>query len=214
MWDDGSLDQPVEIVENLAGGNPRIRVIKNKHKGKGHAVYQGVQAATGDFLLLCDADLATPIKEFDKLFAQLNQGFDLVIASREGLNARRLDEPFYRHLMGRVFNLLVQIVALRGINDTQCGFKLLRREPALNIFSRMKLYSEGAPELSVPAVTAYDVEMLYLAHKLRFKIAEVPTEWQYQPTIRISPLRDSWRNLRDVIRVRLNDWRGLYGKNK
>lgn len=208
--DDGSKDQTVEIVENVRQSLPQVRVLKNKHKGKGHGIYQGVKASQGDLILLCDADLATPIEEYERLQAKMEEGFEIVIASREGLKAQRIGEPFYRHLMGRIFNHLVKLVALRGINDTQCGFKLLKGDVAKEIFAKIRLYGEDAPELNVPAVTAYDVEMLYLAQKLGCKIAEVPTKWQYKPTVRISPLRDSWRNFKDILCVRLNDWWGLY----
>lgn len=208
--DDGSLDQTVRIVEETAKEIPQVRVLKNKHKGKGHGIYKGVMASTGDVLLLCDADLATPIEEFEKLWEKYEEGYEIVIASREGLKAQRIGEPFYRHFMGRVFNYLVKLVALRGINDTQCGFKLLKGPLAQQLFARMRLYGDSAPELTVPAVTAYDVELLYLAQKQGVKIAEVPTTWHYQETVRVKAGRDSWRNFKDLCQVRLNDWRGLY----
>ncbi len=212
VCDDGSSDHTVSIADELSKVIPQARVIRNQHKGKAHAVFQGVTSSRGALILLTDADLSTPIKELDTLLPYVVSGMDIVIASREGLQAKRVNEPFYRHLMGRVFNYLVQILALRGINDTQCGFKLLTRESAKSIFAQMRLYGANAKVLSAPAVTAYDVEMLFLARKLGFKIEEVPVEWLYRDETRVNTLRDSWRNLLDVVKVRWYDLMGYYSK--
>lgn len=208
--DDGSKDKTASIVETSQKNNPEIKLIKNPHKGKGFAVYTGVKNASGNYLCFCDADLSTPIEEFERLREKIAEGFEVVIASREGKGAKRVGEPLYRHIMGRIFNYLVQLLAVRGINDTQCGFKLFEATVAKKIFSKLKLYGENAQELKEAAVTAYDVEVLFLARKMGFKIAEIPVLWEFRNETRVNPLRDSLRNFLDVVKVRVNDLRGKY----
>ena len=207
--DDGSTDTTVALVEQLAAARPSLRLLRLDHRGKGFAVRAGALAARGEYVLLCDADLAVPIEEWEQLRRALESGFDVAIGSREGLGARRLGEPWYRHLMGRVFNLIVRIVAVGGIQDTQCGFKALRQSVAADLFERVRIYGADAPRVQGAAVTAYDVELLYLARRNGYRIAEVPVPWRYGTETKVNPIRDSWRNLRDVLRVR---WYALRGK--
>lgn len=208
--DDGSTDATAAIVEALAAQQPMLRLLRLDHRGKGFAVRAGALAAEGAAVLLCDADLAVPIEEWERLAEKLGQGYDLAIGSREGLGARRLGEPWYRHLMGRVFNLIVRMVAVGGIQDTQCGFKALRREVAHDLFRRVQIYGEHAPRVQGAAVTAYDVELLFLARRCGYRIAEVPVPWRYGTETKVSPVRDSWRNLIDVLTVRWYALRGRY----
>jgi glycosyltransferase involved in cell wall biosynthesis len=204
--DDGSSDRTATLSEHTPG----VITLRCDHRGKGFVVRASALAAQGDFILLCDADLAVPIDEWPKLRSYFEQSFDLVIGSREGAGASREGEPWYRHVMGRVFNAIIHIVALRGIEDTQCGFKALRREVAHDLFRRVRIYGDDAPVVRGAAVTAYDVELLFLARRQGYRIAEVPVHWQYGTETKVNPLRDSFRNLRDVLRVRANDMRGLY----
>jgi glycosyltransferase involved in cell wall biosynthesis len=204
--DDGSSDATVTVAEGVAG----VQVLRRDHRGKGFAVRAGALTARGAYVLLCDADLAVPIEEWPKLEALLRAGAAVVIGSREGVGSSREGEPWYRHVMGRVFNLIIATVALRGINDTQCGFKAMARPVAQDLFQRMRIYGDNAPILSGAAVTAYDVELLFLARKAGYRIAEVPVRWHYGTETKVSPVRDSLRNLRDVLTVRLNDLRGRY----
>ena len=162
---------------------------------------------------MCDADLATPIEEEQKLAPYLQDGYAVAIASREGLGARRIGEPFYRHLMGRVFNFVARSIAVGGFNDTQCGFKLFRADAARDIFTRVRLYGDDAAKVTGAAVTAYDVEVIFLAVKRGYKVKEVPTEWRYGSVSKVNPVRDSMRNFMDVVRVRLNDWQGKYNSH-
>lgn len=204
--DDGSNDATATLAEQHTG----VRVLRLDHRGKGFAVRAGALAASGDYVLLCDADLATPIEEWQKLWNYLSDGYDVVIGSREGLGAKRIGEPWHRHVMGRIFNWIVQFVALRGIQDTQCGFKALRRSVAVDLFHQVRIYGDDTPSVQGAAVTAYDVELLFLARRCGYQIAEVPVIWHYGVETKVDPMRDSLRNLRDVMRVRVNDWRGLY----
>jgi dolichyl-phosphate beta-glucosyltransferase len=204
--DDGSSDATAALAEAAPG----VTVLRRDHRGKGFAVRAGALAARGAYVLLCDADLAVPIEEWPKLEERLLAGFEVVIGSREGVGATREGEPWYRHVMGRAFNLIIATVALRGISDTQCGFKAMARPVAQDLFKRARIYGDDAPVLQGAAVTAYDVELLFLARKAGYSIAEVPVKWHYGTETKVNPVRDSLRNLRDVLAVRLNDLRGRY----
>ncbi|MDE3089773.1 MAG: glycosyltransferase family 2 protein [Chloroflexota bacterium] len=208
--DDGSQDQTGDVVEAFRAAHPNVALIRNDHRGKGYAVHTGVGAARGHILLLFDADSSTPIQDVGKLLPWFERGFAIVIGSREGAGAQRIKEPFYRHLMGRVFNFVVRLLAVRGIDDTQCGFKAFRDDVAREIFARTQLYRDGTQRVTGAMVTAYDVEVLFLGQKLGFKIKEVPVEWRYGTESKVNPLKDSWRNFRDVVMVRWNDLRGKY----
>jgi glycosyltransferase involved in cell wall biosynthesis len=212
--DDGSSDRTAAVVEELSAANPLFHLIRNEHGGKACAVRTGMLAAAGQFVLFSDADGATPIEEADKLLPRLEEGYDVAIASREGQDARRFDEPWHRHFMGRVFNLMVQLLALPGIHDTQCGFKAFRREAARDLFGNMQLYGEGASRpVKGALLTGFDVEILFLARKRGYRIVEVPVHWSYGAESKVHPLKDSWRNLRDVLLVRWNDLRGRYRRS-
>ncbi len=140
----------------------------------------------------------------------LSSGYHVAIGSREGMGASREGEPWYRHVMGRVFNKIIQIVAIGGFEDTQCGFKGMYRAVANDLFQRVRIYGDDAPLVQGAAVTAYDVELLYLAVKRGYRVVELPMPWRYGEETKVSAMRDSWRNLRDVIRVRWNAIRGAY----
>ena len=208
--DDGSTDATVVTVEPLQVHHPQLRVIRNDHRGKGYAVRTGALAACGTYVLLCDADLAVPLAEWFKLHRYLNNGYHVAIGSREGVGARRLGEPWYRHVMGRVFNFAVRLIAIGGIQDTQCGFKGFHRAVAHDLFNRVQLYGANAKQVRGATVTAFDVEVLFLARKRGYRIKEVPVESYYGTETKVDPLRDSWRNFRDVLRVRWNALRGRY----
>jgi dolichyl-phosphate beta-glucosyltransferase len=208
--DDGSADNTVGIVEGFMVRYPFVSVIRNDHRGKGYAVRTGMLTAQGTYVLFSDADLATPIDEVDRLLAFLEDGYDIAIGSREGLGAQRINEPGYRHLMGRVFNLLVRWVAVGGFQDTQCGFKCFRREVAQDLFQKVQLYGAKAGLAKGGMVTGFDVEVLFLALKRGYKVKEVPVEWHYGANTKVNPLLDSVRMFTDVLRVRFNDWQGKY----
>jgi len=208
--DDGSSDGTARVVETLALEYPNLRLIKNDHRGKGYTVRAGMLAARGHIVLFSDADLSTPIEEIEKLLPWFERGYDIVIGSREGAGAQRIKEPFYRHIMGRVFNRVVRLLTVRGIEDTQCGFKAFRDQVAQDVFSRMRLYGANAKKISGGMVTAFDVEVLFIGHKMGYRIQEVPVQWRYGTETKVNPLKDSYRNFRDVLLVRWNDMRGLY----
>ncbi len=208
--DDGSCDRTADVVESFRSLPLPIHLHRNQHRGKGYAVRTGVADARGHIILFFDADSSTPIEDVEKLLPWFERGYGIVIGSREGKGAHRIQEPFYRHLMGRVFNLVVRMLTVRDIQDTQCGFKALRSDVAQAVFARARLYNDTARPVTGAMVTAYDVEVLFLGQKLGYSIKEVPVEWRYGTESKVNPLKDSWRNFRDVLLVRWNDWRGKY----
>lgn len=209
--DDGSEDRTVDRVREIAAEDVRVHLIENPHYGKGYTVRTGMLAARGEIVLFTDADLSTPIEELARLLPYFEQGYDIVIGSREGGGARqRVGEPFYRHLQGRIFNYIVQTFAVPGIQDTQCGFKAMRREVAQVLFSRLRIHDGSAGPVAGSMVTGFDVELLFLALKHGYAVKEVPVEWYYGQESKVNPLRDSWRLLRDVLLVRWNELLGRY----
>jgi len=213
--DDGSTDQTLDIVEGFSERWTNLKILKNKHKGKAPAIISGILVAKGEFVLFSDIDLSVPINELDKMLVWAEEKkYEVVIASREGTGSKRVDEPLLRHIMGRVFNYLVQLVILPGINDTQCGFKLFEKNAAKDIFSYTKLYSLDDPEITGAKVSGFDVELLYVARKLRYKIKQVPVIWTYRDNSKVHNLKDSYYNAMDVFRVRINSLKGLYNRAK
>ncbi len=196
--DDGSTDRTAEIVAELAQQHPGLHLRRLPHRGKGSALRSGVLAARGVLRFLCDADLSVPIEDLPRFLPALEEA-EVAIASREAAGAVRYDEPVYRHWMGRIYNLLVRLLLLPGIQDTQCGFKGFRGAVVEPLFSRQGMEGWG-----------FDVELLYLARRQGYRIVEVPVHWTYGRHSRVRPLRDSWRMFRDLWRVRWLAWRGYY----
>jgi glycosyltransferase involved in cell wall biosynthesis len=198
--DNGSRDATSVVVQQAAIQFPRLRLMRTDRRGKGLAVRTGVLAAQGDVIVFADADLSWSVDELPRFQALVDErDAALVIGSREGHGARRVGEPTYRHLMGRVFNRVVQYVAVPGIEDSQCGFKAFSRSAALAIFRRQRLDGFG-----------FDVEILYLARRLGYPITVVPLHWEHKENSRVEPIRDTLLMLSDVVSVRLNGWRGRY----
>lgn len=206
--DDGSEDNTAKLADSFAKKHANVRVIKNPHQGKAETVKTGVEKATGELVLFTDFDQATPISEIEKLLPHFPQ-YDIVIGSRQLPGAKREKEPIYRHLMGLVFNLVVQTIAVSGIWDTQAGFKCFKGNVAKELFSKLKVYGRGQ-KVKGALVTAFDVELLFLAKKKGYKIKEVPIVWHHVSTSRVNPIKDSLRMFRDVVKVRANDIRGVY----
>jgi dolichyl-phosphate beta-glucosyltransferase len=199
--DDGSTDRTVEVVREFQKEAPYISLLQVNHGGKGHAVKAGMLQAKGEYLFLCDADLSMPIEEVPKFLPPLLNGYDLAIASREIEGSRRYNEPAYRHVMGRVFNLIVRLLAVRGLQDTQAGFKCFRREAAHRLFPLQTIDGWG-----------FDVEILFIAQRRGFRIAEVPINWYYRNESKVRPIQDTYNMLQEIFKVRFNAWRGLYAK--
>jgi dolichyl-phosphate beta-glucosyltransferase len=200
--DDGSRDGTIRVVEAFAGQKPEIRVVSNDgNRGKGFSVRHGIEEARGEYILFSDADLSTPIEDVEKLLPKLTgEGFGIAIGSRSIRGADvRIHQPWYRELMGKVYNKIVRVCALRGFKDTQCGFKLFRADVARRVFAKQQIER-----------FSFDVEALYLAHKYGYRIAEVPVTWYDSPRSRVSIASDPLRMFIDVLKIRYYDLKGCY----
>lgn len=209
LSDDGSTDGTLEELAKFSKKDKRVTLLKNIHAGKAPTVTAGMLEARGEWRLFTDFDQSTPISEVEKLFTRAVDGFDVLIGSREMVGSIRDKEPFYRHLMGRGFNILVQVMAIPGILDTQCGFKLFSEKATEALFPHLYVY--GNQQARQDAYTgAFDVELLFLAKKRGFAISEVPIEWKHNLTDRVSPIKDSLRMFRDIVKIRVASATGKY----
>ncbi len=202
-WDvtvvsDGSTDRTEEIVQAFAKEHAGFRLIASRpNRGKGYVVRKGMLEAQGDLVLFCDADLATPQEETEKLLAHMRQGADVAIGSRPLADSKlEKHQPFLREFLGRGFNKAVQLLAIRGIDDTQCGFKMFTRKAAQDVFRRCTF--DGF---------SFDFEALLIARDLGFRIDEVPIRWSHQEGSKVVMMRDGPRALRDLVRLRLKSKR-------
>jgi dolichyl-phosphate beta-glucosyltransferase len=196
--DDGSTDGTLAVAEAALAASPvPLRVLRCTHGGKGHAVRSGMLEAAGEYRFMCDADLAMPVQELEKFLPPRLHGADVAIGSREATGAQRHDEPPYRHMMGRVFNWWVRLLTVRGISDTQCGFKCFTAASAEALFSQQRLKGFG-----------FDVEVLFLAQRGGLRLVEVPIHWYHQQESKVRPLKDGLSMLYDAWRVR---WRYTSG---
>lgn len=207
--DDGSSDGSQEFVEKFSKENKRFKIIKNQHLGKAGAVSSGMLAAKGEYRLFTDMDQATPIEEVEKLLPFMGKNYDIVIGSR---NSTRKGAPWTRALMAKGMIILrTLIVGIRGIQDTQCGFKMFKDNASEELFTKLEKFHHGYKKISGSSVTAgFDVELLFLAEKEGYKIKEVPVEWLYVESRRVSPIKDSINALLELLRIRYNDLSGKY----
>lgn len=197
--DDGSSDDTADIVAREAARDSRVRLMREPHRGKGGALRAGLLGALGARRFMCDADLSMPVSDLGRFLSELPANCDIAIGTREGVGSRRVGEPFYRHVTGRLFNWLVRAMAVSGITDTQCGFKM---------------FTASAVEAVFPWTTidgwAVDIEILVIARLRGLRVREIPIEWHYRDQSQVSLVRDGMRMARDVWRVHLNAARGRY----
>lgn len=191
--DDGSTDDTLSLGQLLEQHDRNLRTLACPHKGKGAAVRMGMLNARGRYVLFMDADGATPLSEIPRLLVALEKGYQIAIGSRVAQNPGdvTIETSLHRKIIGRVFALFVNVMAVSGIGDTQCGFKMFRREVIKPLFSRQRL--DGF---------AFDVELLYLAKQLHLSTVEIPVNWRNQPGSKVSLVADSIRMLRDLSRIR------------
>jgi len=198
--ENGSQDRTLELAQQAAQSHPQLRVMHIEGRGKGLAIRAGMLEARGDYRFFCDADLSMPIEEIVKFLPPQLEGFDLAIASREAPGAVRYDEPAYRHWGGRVINLVIRILILPGMNDTQAGFKCFRAGAADRLFRQQTLNG-----------WSFDIELLYLARRAGMLIREVPIHWYYGADSKMqSAVRDAVKMVGDILRIHLNALRGRY----
>lgn len=208
--DDGSTDNTAILLESISKKDIRLKVIKNPHQGKAATVTTGILSAKGEIVLFTDMDQATPLDQIDRFFPLFKSGFDIIIGSRQG----RKGAPFVRKLMAFGFVLLRTLLLRLPFSDTQTGFKAFTNKAAQDVFRSLIIFGKQGL-IKQPAVKAgFDLEFLYVARKRGFKIKEVPVEWSYQGTKRVSAIRDGFDSLKDIIKIRWHSFLGEYNENK
>jgi dolichyl-phosphate beta-glucosyltransferase len=197
--DDGSTDGTAEVAQAFAPEGVRV-LRQDVNRGKGAVVKVGVLASQGKEVLLLDADLSTPIEDLEKLRPRLADA-QVVLGSRSVEGSDILThQPFYREMMGRTFNFIIQVAGVRGLRDTQCGFKLLDGEVARKLFSELQIQR-----------FAYDVELVWLARRHGYNVVEVGVRWADSPASKVNPMTDSARMFWDVMSLRWRYWKN--GRN-
>ncbi len=205
--DDGSADNTATLLEKFEKQDERVRLIRNPHQGKAATVTTGVGKAGGAIILFTDTDQATPINQVEKFLPHFEQGYDVVIGSRHG----RAGMPFIRKITAYGFVILRTMILRLPFKDTQTGFKAFKQEAARDIFSRLKIFGKGGVISGAAVKAGFDLEILFVARKLGYKIKEMPVEWHHPGTTRVNIIKDSIDGLRDMLRIR---WYALQGKYK
>jgi glycosyltransferase involved in cell wall biosynthesis len=199
--ENGSHDRTFEVGQQFAlRHHPLVSVIHEELPGKGRAVQKGMLAAKGDYRFFADADFSMPPAEIAR-FIPPALDIPIAIASREAPGAVRYNEPFYRHVTGRIFNMLIRRLVLPALHDTQCGFKMFRADAAEDLFRRQTLMG-----------WSFDVELLYIANHRKYPIQEIPIPWYFNPESKINVFRDSWRMFIDLLTIRQNGQMKLYDR--
>ena len=197
--ENGSSDETLEIARSFIDCMPYLHVFHEEERGKGLAVKRGMLEAIGEYRFLCDADLSMPIEQVNRFLPPALEPVDVAIGSREVTGAKRYNEPFYRHWIGRVFNTMVRWMVLPRLQDTQCGFKCFRAEVADAVFPLQSLVG-----------MSFDAEVLFIARKMGFNVQEVAIDWYFNPDSRVRLVQDSMRMAFDLMAIRQNAAKGLY----
>jgi len=200
--ENGSRDCTWQIAQDFAARYPQVRAIQNLRRGKGLAVQYGMLEGRGAYRFMCDVDFSMPVTEINRFLPPLLPEADIAIASREAPGSVRYNEPQYRHLVGRVYNLMIRLLALPGLQDTQCGFKCFRGQVADEVFRLQTL-----PGWS------FDVEVLFVARRRGYHIVELPIPWNFNAQSKVRVLHDSLRMALDLFAIRLNAVRGAYDRS-
>ena len=199
--DDGSTDRTLVAAMTFAESNPNIRVLRNPgNRGKGYSVRHGMLEACGEWRLFSDADLSTPIEELEKLWCAVAKGKDQIAIGSRALDPSLIGvhQPGYRETMGRFFNAVMRTATGLRISDTQCGFKLFRADIAREVFARQTLERFG-----------FDAEVLYIASRRGYSIAEVPVRWNHVEGSKVGMLT-GLHAFEELLEIRVNSLRGKY----
>jgi glycosyltransferase involved in cell wall biosynthesis len=199
LVENGSRDHTFAVAQSYTKYYPQLIVLHNDKPGKGLAVQRGMLKAKGEYRFMCDVDFSMPVSQLNRFLPPALDGYEIAIASREASGAKRYDEPSYRHFVGRVYNMIIRLLALPGLNDTQCGFKCFRACAAEELFRLQTLVG-----------WSFDVEVLYIARRKGYRITEVPIPWYFNPDSKIRVLKDSIRMGLDLLTIRMNGLRGVY----
>ncbi len=195
-----STDKTHAIIQDFSQKHLQIHGLYEARRGKGRAIKSGMLAARGEYRFMCDADLSMPITELNRFLPPQLENFNLAIASREAPGAIRYNEPYYRHLGGRAVNTMIRLLILPGLNDTQCGFKCFSAPVAEDLFTRQTLSG-----------WSFDIEILAIAKLRGYQIAEIPIPWYFNPETKLSAFQDALQMFLDILVVRDNLQRGIYG---
>ena len=204
--DDGSTDNTAKIAEEFARRHGGFTVMKEPHRGKGGTVIAGILKAQGEIILFTDADQATPIDQLEKILPKFEKGFDVTIGSRSG----REGAPVIRKIMAYGFSVLRFLVLRLPFKDTQCGFKAFKNAAAKKIFGRLEIFNKENSAGGASVSAGFDLEVLYVARKLGYKVAEIPVDWHHKEGTKVNPIKDSLEGLRDLLKVRTNALQGKY----
>ncbi|MDP3917983.1 MAG: glycosyltransferase family 2 protein [Candidatus Woesebacteria bacterium] len=204
--DDGSTDKTAELAEKFAQNHRNVTVLREPHRGKGGTVIAGMLKANGDIVLFDDMDQATPIDQLEMILPKFKENFDIVIGSRAG----REGAPLIRKTMALGFSILRNLVLQLPYKDTQCGFKAFTKKASTEIFKRLQIFNQQQAQSGASVSAGFDLEILYVARKLKLKVAEVPVVWHHKEGTKVNPIKDSWEGFRDLIKVRINALRGMY----
>lgn len=204
--DDGSTDETADIASDFANKAENFTVVKEPHRGKGGTVIAGILKAQGEIILFTDADQATPIDQIEKILPKFKSGYNVVIGSRHG----REGAPLIRKAMANVFSILRYIILRLPFKDTQCGFKAFTFESSREIFKRLKIFNSKEVNRGASVTAGFDLEILYVARKLGYKIAEVPVDWHHKEGTKVDPIKDSIEGFQGLVTVRINALLGKY----
>jgi dolichyl-phosphate beta-glucosyltransferase len=197
--ENGSDDDTFQVAQSYQQKIPNLSVIKEDSSGKGLAVRKGMLAASGAYRFMCDADLSMPIDEVNRFIPPELENFDIAIASREAPGSIRYNEPGYRHWGGRGVNIMIRLFAVPGLHDTQCGFKMFRGDIAEDLFQNQTINN-----------WSFDIELLFIARKRRYRITELPIPWYFNPDTKLNPFMDAFQMAVDIFNIHLNALRGVY----
>lgn len=205
--ENGSSDDTLGVAERFAATHPYVKPMVVDTRGKGLAVKAGMLAAKGEYRFICDVDLSMPIEEIEKFLpadccaGTQTQAYDVAIGSREAPGAVRYDEPWYRHFMGRIFNWIIKLFALRDFEDTQCGFKMFHAPAAEDLFQVQTLSGIG-----------FDIELLFVAKKRGYTVLEIPVNWYFDEESRMRLVSDSLAAIGEIFEIRRNWRNGVYAR--
>jgi len=196
---DGSTDKTEEVVKEFITTHPLCKIITHEtNYGKGKAVDTGIKNSTKDFILFSDADLSTPIEELENFSKYI--GFDIIIGSRKIKGSKIIvQQPWYRRIPGQVFPLIVNILGISKLKDTQCGFKLFKKEVAKELFKKRTIDR-----------FSFDAEIMYIAEKYKYKIKELPVTWENSLDSKLNAISDSYKMFKELIQIKINDFKGAY----
>jgi len=204
--DDGSTDKTVELAKRNIKDKKGFRVLEEPHRGKGGTVIAGSMAAKGEIVLFSDMDQSTPITHIADFLPEFDSGADVVIGKRTG----RKGAPLVRKLMALGFAMIRTVVLRLPFADTQCGFKAFRRGAARKVFGKMRVFLERTNVKGASVQAGFDIELLYIARKIGYKIVDVPVSWDYGERRQVSAVKDSLDALKDILRIRVNALSGKY----